>query len=126
MNSKKNQCKSYLIVCIILIFQNLRASELAFPDVVKEDKANELEFPRGKAVKPGDTVSEIMGCFTHDDLVWIGGYQAVCDSYRQEATDCNERVSKVVNTTPWYASKVFWLIAGVGVGLGGGVYLRSH
>jgi len=117
MNSKKGSLRIWA-ACLLLNWLN-------FSNPVQAQ--NKLSFPPPTLYSAGVTnFLEDMGCYDRIGLAGLGVFKEDCELWERNARECLATGERLVSTTPWYSSKLFWFFAGVGLGLGGiGIYQIS-
>lgn len=81
--------------------------------------------PPNLILNPGEPSPAEVGCYDRDGLQSLALYREDCRLWREQALACEDAARKVLKVTPWYQSRLFWLVVGAGVGLSAGVAAYS-
>lgn len=84
-----------------------------------------VKLPEPELLRKGSTAPEDVGYYRNRQLEQLIQYRQQCESCREQNDECIAISSKIIETTPWYQSKIFWLATGIGVGLGGAIVIQA-
>jgi hypothetical protein len=85
--------------------------------------ADEMKID-GSRLKAGECVKEWMYCLPKSELAKVSIYQAECDTYKQEAEECEKIAENVISVTPWWKSPWTFLVIGLAAGFGTSMAVR--
>lgn len=75
-------------------------------------------FPTPQPLLTGKCAKEDFGCYNRSALIELAEAKAACQSFKDEAQACYQKTQSLLQTTPWYKSKVTFFLIGAIVGLG--------